>query len=96
MEGKGAKAIDLDTTVIMPGDIIVFPHNNVNLWFLPEDKTRITQTVVLDAPRLVSTMTLGPGAGFYASEWGPLPYMTGRLKKETYWVMEATGEIRFR
>lgn len=96
MEGKGAKAIDLDTTVIMPGDIIVFPHNNVNLWFLPEDKTRITETVVLDAPRLVATMTLGPGAGFYASEWGPLPYMTGRLNKETYWVMEATEEIRFR
>ncbi len=96
MEARGAKAIDLDSTVIMPGDIIVFPHNNVNLWFLPQDKTRIVETVVLDAPRLVATMTLGPGAGFYASEWGPLPYMTGRLNKETYWVMEATEEIRFR
>ena len=96
MEARGAKAIDLDTTVIMPGDIIVFPHNNVNLWFLPEDKTRIAETVVLGAPRFVSTMTLGPGAGFYASEWGPLPFMTGRLNKETYWVIEATDEIRFR
>lgn len=96
MEARGAKAIDLATSVIMPGDIIVFPHNNVNLWFLPKDKTRLVETVVLDAPRLVATMTLGPGAGFYASEWGPLPYMTGRLNKETYWVMEATDEIRFR
>lgn len=96
MVARGAKAIDLDTTVILPGDIIVFPHNNVNLWFLPEDKTRIAETVVLDAPRLVSTMTLGPGAGFYASEWGPLPYMAGRLNKETYLVLEATDEIRFR
>lgn len=96
MEARGAKAIDLDTTVIMPGDIIVFPHNNVNLWFLPEGKTRIVETVVLGVPGLVSTMTLGPGAGFYASEWGPLPFMAGRLNKETYWVIEATDEIRFR
>lgn len=96
MEARGAKAIDLGTTVILPGEMIVFPYNNVNLWFLPEDKTRIVETVVLDSPRFVSTMTLGPGAGFYASEWGPLPYMTGRLNNETYRVMEATDEIRFR
>lgn len=93
METGGARPIDRKNTVIMPGDIVVFPFNNVNLWMMPQDKVRTVEAIELDFPAFLTTMTLGPGAGFYASEWGPLPYVFAPRYREAYLVMQAVYEI---
>lgn len=89
MEAAGAKAIDWKDGMVMPGDIIAFPFNNTGLKLMKEEKIMLAEEMKYAPSPYVSTMTLGPGAGFYASEWGPMPFMLFPPHEERYWVVYA-------
>jgi len=87
MEEQGGKAIEWDNFVIKPGDAVAFPFNNTGLRLLPDDEFAVVEDFRYEPSPFVSTMTLGPGAGFYASEWGPLPFMLFPPNEERYQVL---------
>lgn len=87
MEDKGAKPIEWKETRVGDGDKIAFPFNNSGLRLLPEDRFSVVEDFAVDPSPYLSTMTLGPGAGFYASEWGPLPFMLVPPNEERYQVL---------
>ena len=89
MEAAGAKAIDWKESRVMPGDTIAFPFNNTGLRLMKEESITVAEELEYAPSALVSTMTLGPGAGFYASEWGPMPFMLFPPNDERYWVVYA-------
>lgn len=87
LEERGAKPLEWKDLRIAPEDTIVFPFNNTGLRLLPADKFAVVEEFRYTPSKLVSTMTLGPGAGFYASEWGPLPFMLFPQNAERYQVL---------
>jgi 4-amino-4-deoxy-L-arabinose transferase-like glycosyltransferase len=87
LEAKGAKPIDWKNSRVTPGDAIAFPFNNTGLHLLPDDRFSVGEDFKYTPSPIVSTMTLGPGAGFYASEWGPLPFMLFPANDERYQVL---------
>lgn len=89
MEEGGAKPIDFRRSFIAPGDIIVTPLNATNRRVMPPGFTEYVEE--LRAPTLswASTMGLDSGAGFYASEWGPVPYRFGAAKDEIFVITRA-------
>ncbi len=89
MEAAGAKAIDWKESRVMPGDAIAFPFNNTGLRLMNEESVILAEELKYTPDALLSTMTLGPGAGFYASEWGPMPFMLFPPNEERYWVVYA-------
>jgi hypothetical protein len=86
MEQSGAKAVDIDHPTQRPGDFLVVPKGNTNLYAVDRSYT------LLDIYRLSSSRGLGTmhrpplGAGFYAAQWGPLPFAFGRVPDEEYWL----------
>lgn len=84
MEAVGGKPVDAATSRLLPGDAVAVPSNNTNQRSVPEEWIASRETIDLGGPRWVTTMHPALGAGFYASEFGPLPYGFGSPPPELY------------
>lgn len=89
MEEGRAKAIDFKRSFIAPGEVIASPLNATGRRVLPAGFTEYIEEIRLPALWWASTMGLASGAGFYASEWGPVPFRFGRSKDEVFVIMRA-------
>jgi 4-amino-4-deoxy-L-arabinose transferase-like glycosyltransferase len=83
MEALGAKPLNIFDTILQNGDVLAVPSNTPNLTSFPErfPLIRVFQT---SPPSFISTMNHAVGAGFYASDWGPLPIVVGGARPERY------------
>ena len=86
MELIGAQPLDNKTRNFHPGDLLVLPVNNANLFEL---SSRMTPVKILDFKigAHLGTMSRGLGAGFYSSDWGVLPFAIGPVADERYYVV---------
>ena len=82
MEAIGAKPVDAATTRFQPGDLVAVPSNNTNTPALPVEWVAAREPIPLGGPRWVTTLHPALGAGFYASDFGPLPFSFGRPPPE--------------
>jgi len=91
MELIGAQPLDNSTHNFHPGDLLVFPVNNANLFEL---SSRVTPVKILDFKigAHLGTMSRELGAGFYSSDWGVLPFGIGPVADERYDVVRVEGE----
>jgi 4-amino-4-deoxy-L-arabinose transferase-like glycosyltransferase len=93
MDALGASALDLEHSEANPGDHLAIPRNNSNL-FDPNrfsanpQKLTPRETLIFPGPGLLATWNDTLGAGFYASVWGPLPFVFGRVPPEGVTVYE--------
>ncbi len=86
MEKEGAKPLNMKQLMLYPGDIMVVPSNNTNIYALPGQYFRIIQTFTPPSLSWISTMHASVGAGFYSDIWGPLPFAFGPVPPEKYTV----------
>jgi hypothetical protein len=96
MESKGGQPIDVIRSRIAPGDIVVVPQNNTNLFPLPQDKVLLVDEFEFFPSRWVGTMSSGLGSGFYADLWGPLPWVIGTVPGERYRVFSVLAPFQVR
>jgi 4-amino-4-deoxy-L-arabinose transferase-like glycosyltransferase len=89
MESYGAKALDLNKSIVKKGDIIIIPINNTNVMWLPENKYHSVGKRQLRPCRWIGTMSRKNGAGFYADIYGPLPFSIGDIEPEEYFLFLA-------
>lgn len=85
MEQQGALPVDDQNFQVRPGDFVVVPENNTELAGLPHEVLVRRETVLKFAnPSRATTISWQLGAGFYSSDWGPLPFTFGPLPPEQY------------
>jgi 4-amino-4-deoxy-L-arabinose transferase-like glycosyltransferase len=93
LESKGGKPLEWKDLRITAGDAVAFPFNNTG-----ESRGRqfsVAEDFSYTPSPIVATVTLGPGAGFYAERWGPLPFMFFPSRDERYQVSsEITGRAK--
>lgn len=94
MEARGAKPIDVRRSVLSPGDWVIVPLNNTNLFGLPRGSVEIRGQLDFRVLPFLATLANGLGAGFYADIWGPLPFAFGGVPPERYVLLQVTQEIR--
>ena len=82
MEALGGKAIDVRTTSVTTGDILVIPENNTNVFPPPKEWASFVETLEVPSSRWIATMGSELGAGFYADVFGPLPFAVGKVPPE--------------
>lgn len=86
MEALGALPLDFYKQEMMAGEFLVIPDNNSNTR-LPPQAFSFIKEFQLPASRWLGTMQKLPvGAGFYATVWGPLPFVAGNIPTEKYWL----------
>ena len=88
MEEGGAKAIDVKRSRVLPGDIIVIPYNNTNIFDINPKLAYPEECILLPASRWVTTRYYQLGAGFYSHVFGPLPFAFERVPLERYDVLK--------
>ena len=93
MQLFGAHPLERDTDNTHPGDLIVIPLSNANLFDVPEPTTGERSLDVAVNSR-VATMSKDLGAGFYASYWGPLPFAICPVPNERYALLRVTAGRR--
>ena len=86
MEKAGGRAVDFFRPEFVEQDIVVIPLNNCNTQFLLEDTAYLSDTFLYAPYPWFATMSHPLGAGFYASEWGPLPFAIGPTDAEKYCI----------
>ena len=86
MESYGARPVDFANSVLSPGDMLIIPENNIETLKFPSELIASSELLEIDLHQHVSTMRWSMGAGFYSSFWGPLPFATGRVPTERYFL----------
>jgi 4-amino-4-deoxy-L-arabinose transferase-like glycosyltransferase len=87
MERLGAQPYDLERSDLHAGDVVVVPENNTNASRLEPERVASYDTFEVDIPKYLATMQPEVGAGFYAYEWGPLPFAFGRVPPARYHLL---------
>jgi hypothetical protein len=82
MQEFGAQPYDQKTNRSKPGELLVMPDNNSNLFEVPGGL--VTQVIEIPIRTGVTTSRGTSGAGFYSSVWGPLPFVFGPVPPERY------------
>jgi len=86
MEKKGGTAVDFKNLKIKPGDLLITPLNNTNIFPpKPNTVTRLFQIQLKSFP-WVAVMNREKGAGFYSSMTGPFPFIFGHVHPESFLV----------
>jgi hypothetical protein len=89
MQLLGARPLEIQGHGSHPGDLIVIPKNNVNIFPISLPTTE-EGSVDIDVHSWAATMNKEVGAGFYFSGWGPLPFALGPVPPERYYLLRVT------
>jgi hypothetical protein len=77
MQAKGARPVDFEHPEVAAGDFVAVPEINANKFALNPQQTTLDRVFsVRDFPWF-ATHNQHVGAGFYSSNWGPLPFAIG-------------------
>jgi len=83
----GVKALDYEKPSLNKGDLVIIPGNNTNTKLLYKHMALFKNEYAFDVAKMLSTMNIGAGAGFYSDLLGPLPFAVG-YTPEKYYVYE--------
>ena len=82
MQQYGFRPYDQKNNLSQPGDTLIMPDNNSNLFEVSSNV--IYHTIEIPMHRGVITQRNDRGAGFYSTVWGPLPFSFGPVPPERY------------
>lgn len=86
MEQQGAQPLDMRSSTVATGDVVVVPENNANTFGMNRNLLEPLDSIEIAPLPWLATQSRPLGAGFYASVWGPLPFVVGTVPKERYEV----------
>jgi hypothetical protein len=94
MQLSGARPVEYDKFAFQTGDLAVIPENATSTFPIAPQLVASEEIVQIDPHALAATM--GLGAGFYSSMWGPLPFSLGRTPAEPYLFvrLQTAGESK--
>ena len=88
MQQRGARPVDIRNLRFVPGDIVAVPATNPEAIAMGPQWSELES---IDVPMCawLATMNRGVGAGFYADQWGPLPFAFGTIPEERFSIFSA-------
>lgn len=95
MEQIGGQPIDFTASKTHTGDLFVSPSFSSSLDYLPDNALEIIAELPTSPLSWLAVMDPSIGAGFYASIFGPLPYVFDRVEPETYGIYAFKQNMRF-
>jgi hypothetical protein len=87
MEQMGAKPLERSPLVLAPFQAIIVPLNNTCIFDLPGNLVQRVAAFEITPAAWISIQNSHAGAGYYATEWGPAPFVFGPAPPETYRIL---------
>lgn len=86
LQEAGGRPLDRRVSRVGPGDVVVIPANNTNLFPIPREAVQGWEVLEFPVAGPAATMSGPAGAGYYSDVWGPLPFALGPAPPERYLV----------
>jgi hypothetical protein len=96
MRAKGGRDFDLSHPACKPGDILINPFNNTDVYFFDAEFLDPLPEMEFPACGWLSTVQCRLGAGFYSAIWGPMPFVFASAPKEKYGIWRLKVPIEFK
>jgi len=97
MEKLGGRRIDVERSLLQPGDIVVVPwFNNATVGLPPASVGWVE--ILQGRPGFWINpygFTENSAAGFYGADLGPVPFVIGRLPDQDYYVVKVFSPIQY-
>ena len=93
MEQRGARPLERDFALPVPGDVVIVPAQAVNTFDLATNLVRFVASLEYPLNTHCSTMSVSAGAGFYAATAAPFPFSAGYIDHELYFIFEVTQKL---
>jgi tetratricopeptide (TPR) repeat protein len=97
MEKLGGKRIDVEQSILQPGDVVVMPEFNDACIALPAGNVG-WDGYLKSQPRWWMNPVGSEehsSAGFYGADWGPVPFAVGGLPGQLYCVVKVFSRVQF-
>ena len=86
MHARGGLEFDTKNPESRPGEVMVIPHNNTDVFIYPREFLAPFLEMQFPACRWLATMHGQVGAGFYSAIWGPMPFAFGPVPFRRYQI----------
>jgi hypothetical protein len=98
MEKLGAQPVDLERSLLLPGDIVVVSWLSGDNVTLPPGSVGAVENIMHE---LDSWMNLQGGgahgaAGFYSSDWGPIPFALRGHSLQEYFIVKVFSRVQYK
>jgi 4-amino-4-deoxy-L-arabinose transferase-like glycosyltransferase len=87
LEKSGGKCVNFSEAKFAVDDLMAMPANNGNVFSPPEEAVVLVRALSLQANAWVTTQNPWTFAGFYSSQFGPLPFAWGAPPAELYQIV---------
>ncbi|MGA2243339.1 MAG: tetratricopeptide repeat protein [Verrucomicrobiota bacterium] len=97
MEKFGGQRIDIERSLLQPGDIVVEPWCNNADVELPSDSVGWLEGLTYEPYSWMNLYggTKSSAAGFYGADLGPVPFAVGRLPGQIYFVVRVFSRVLY-
>jgi tetratricopeptide (TPR) repeat protein len=98
MEKLGGQRIDVEQSMLLPGDVVVVSWFNDSVFALPAGSVG-WDGYLKSQPRWWMNSIGSEGhssAGFYGADSGPVPFAIGKLPSQLYYVVKVFFQVQFK
>jgi 4-amino-4-deoxy-L-arabinose transferase-like glycosyltransferase len=92
-EQRGLSAVDFLHSEAKPGELLVLPETNTNVFGPPTKLLRRLELRSFEQDLPLTTMSLRRGAGFYSTAFGPLPFSFGSVPPERLQIFQILQQL---
>ena len=92
-ELHGLRAVDFVRTAAQPGELLVLPETNANVFPAPTKFLRRLELRAFEQALPLTTMSFQRGAGFYSAVYGPLPFSFGSVPPERLQIFQLLNPL---
>jgi hypothetical protein len=96
MEKLGGQPVDVERSLLQPGDIVIVPETGVYIK-LPPGSVGWVEQLRYAPPSWMNLMggTENGVAGFYGANWGPVPFIFGKLPDQFFFVVKVFSRLQW-
>jgi hypothetical protein len=96
MERLGGRPIDVERSLLQPADIVVVPEIGIRITLPPGDVGWVEHFRYAPSSWMnLMGGTEGNAAGFYTANFGPVPFVIGKLPPQDYDVVKVFSRVQF-
>jgi hypothetical protein len=97
MEKLGGQQIDVERSLLQPGDVVVVPWFNNDVFILPPGSVGLVESLKYKPYSWMYSCGCAErgAAGFYGANSGPVPFGVGPLPSQVYFVLKVYSQAQY-
>ena len=98
MEKLGGQPVDIEQSLLLPGDIVAVAWLSGSTVTLPLGSVGPVDTIMLETHSWMNLQATGTHgvAGFFTSDWGPIPFAFGGPPLQEYFVVKVFSPLQYK